>query len=78
MEGMKMNEEKDFWSEQMMNIISIIETLDSNEKKILLVYLLEHMSMNDLWDVLGESIMEIVKNMQDEKEEDEGGEKDGK
>jgi len=63
--------DEDF-EQSLMNIITEIETLNNNEKKILLVYLLEHMSMNDLWDVMGESIMKLVKNMQGE-----GGEEDG-
>jgi hypothetical protein len=48
------------FDEEFLQIISNIETMSNEKKKMLFAYLLERLSSEDLWDLLGTTIMEMV------------------
>jgi hypothetical protein len=50
----------DVFDEEFLQIISNIETMSNEKKKMLFAYLLERMSAEDIWDILGASISEMV------------------
>jgi hypothetical protein len=50
----------DVFDEEFLQMISNIETMSNEKKKLLLAYLFERMSSEDIWDILGASISELI------------------
>jgi hypothetical protein len=55
----KMEESVEF-DEEFLEILSRIESMNAEKKKMLFAYLLERLSAEDIWDIVGASISEMV------------------